>query len=84
MVLRVESTQFRPSVGSSPFAFHRILLGIGYAVVTMYISRGLVKMRKVHSRFGLAFTGSIELIISMILSVSICALLGIRLTLVPW
>ncbi|PWN47937.1 hypothetical protein IE53DRAFT_371037 [Violaceomyces palustris] len=76
--------KFAPKLPSSSLPLHRILLGVGYVIVIIYILRGLVKMKKVHSRFGLAFTGSIELLISMIMSVSICALLGIRLTLVPW
>lgn len=43
-----------------------------------------MKIQNVHSRFGLAFTGVMELIISMTLAISICALCGVRLTLVPW
>ena len=43
-----------------------------------------MKIQNVHSRFGLAFTGVVELIISMTLAISICALCGVRLTLVPW
>ena len=32
----------------------------------------------------MAFTGSVQLIIDLIMSLSLCALLGIRLTAVPW
>ncbi|PWN44271.1 hypothetical protein IE81DRAFT_365022 [Ceraceosorus guamensis] len=63
---------------------HQIMLALGYLGFLLYIGRGLVRMRKVHSRFGLAFTGFTELLISMIMSVSICALCGVRLTAVPW
>lgn len=38
----------------------------------------------VHSRFGLAFTGVVEIIASTITSVSVCALWGFRITMVPW
>ncbi len=76
--------QFSPETNSSKRRPTHIFLLTAYAFVIIYISRGLIKMRKVHSRFGLAFTGTTQLLISMIMSVSICALLGIRLTLVPW
>ncbi|TKY85690.1 hypothetical protein EX895_005230 [Sporisorium graminicola] len=76
--------QFAPDTPGSKRRPTHVFLLTAYAFVIIYISRGLVKLRKVHSRFGLAFTGTTQLIISMIMSVSICALLGIRLTLVPW
>lgn len=76
--------QFAPDTPSSKRKPTHIFLLTAYAFVIIYISRGLIKLRKVHSRFGLAFTGTTQLLISMIMSVSICALLGIRLTLVPW
>ncbi|KAI3492760.1 hypothetical protein L1887_42557 [Cichorium endivia] len=76
--------RFSPEMLSSRRRPTHILLLTAYAFVILYISRGLIKLRKVHSRFGLAFTGTTQLLISMVMSVSICALLGIRLTLVPW
>ena len=76
--------QFAPDAAASRRKPTHVFLLTAYAFVIIYISRGLVKLRKVHSRFGLAFTGTTQLLISMIMSVSICALLGIRLTLVPW
>ncbi|KAN0064861.1 hypothetical protein ACQY0O_001918 [Thecaphora frezii] len=75
---------FSPREKSTAWTAGHVILLVGYAIVLVYIAQGLVKMRKVHSRFGLAFSGCTELIISMIMSISICALLGIRLTLVPW
>lgn len=57
---------------------------VGYLLLITYIFRGLVQMRRLHSRFGIAFTGSAQLVIDLILSLSLCALLGIRLTAVPW
>ncbi|GAC94109.1 hypothetical protein PHSY_001678 [Pseudozyma hubeiensis SY62] len=76
--------QFAPHTAASKRRPTHIFLLTAYAFVIIYISRGLVNLRKVHSRFGLAFTGTTQLLISMIMSVSICALLGVRLTLVPW
>ena len=62
----------------------RILLGLGYFALIIYITRGIASVKRVHSRFGLAFTAAVELIIAMIMSISICSLIGIRLALVPW
>ncbi|PWZ02355.1 hypothetical protein BCV70DRAFT_157681 [Testicularia cyperi] len=76
--------QFLPQLANGSRRSSHLLLAGAYVLVLIYISRGLVKLRKVHSRFGLAFTGTTQLLISMIMSISICALLGIRLSLVPW
>lgn len=53
-------------------------------ILLSFIFRGLVQMRRLHSRFGIAFTGSVQLVLDLIMSLSVCALLGIRLTAVPW
>lgn len=42
------------------------------------------RMDKVHSRIGLAFTGIVEIVVSTLTSVSVCALAGFKLTMVPW
>lgn len=76
--------QFVPGRSKKTSTRQGTLLAVGYIAVLVWISRSLMRMRKVHSRFGLAFTGIIELGISMTLAVSVCALSGIRLTLVPW
>ena len=41
-------------------------------------------MNTVHSRFGIAFTGIVEIIVSTVTSVSVCAIWGFRVTMVPW
>lgn len=41
-------------------------------------------MDTVHSRIGLAFTGIVEIVVSTITSLSVCALVGFRVTMVPW
>ncbi|MCO5585086.1 hypothetical protein L7F22_039018 [Adiantum nelumboides] len=50
----------------------------------VWLTRSLFSIRSVHSPLGLAFTACVELVISMTLAISICALSGIRLTLIPW
>lgn len=60
------------------------LLYLAYIIVFVHFSGSLRHMHWVHSRFGLAFTGLIEIIVSTITSVSVCAIWGFRVTMVPW
>jgi len=38
----------------------------------------------VHNRIGIVFTGIIELLVSTITSLSVCALVGFKVTMIPW
>ena len=60
------------------------MLYLMYIVVFIHFSGTLRKMDSVHSRYGLAFTGLIEIIASTVCSVSVCAIWGFRVTMVPW
>ncbi|WFD27866.1 hypothetical protein MNAN1_002874 [Malassezia nana] len=76
--------EFQPqSVTKRPKLHFQVVL-IGYLLLLLFIFRELVQMRRLHTRFGMAFTGSVQLCIDLIMSLSLCALLGIRLTAVPW
>ncbi|CAG7846063.1 SubName: Full=Related to Sterol regulatory element binding protein cleavage-activating protein {ECO:0000313/EMBL:CCA66870.1} [Serendipita indica DSM 11827] len=61
-----------------------ILLYTIYLVVFINFSGSLRRMNTVHSRFGIAFTGIVEIIVSTITSISVCAIWGFRVTMVPW
>ncbi|KAK0533059.1 hypothetical protein OC835_003125 [Tilletia horrida] len=76
--------QFTPENPRAGVPASKLLLFAGYISLAVYLAQGLMKMRNVHSRFGMMFTCITELCISLITSVSICALLGVRLTLLPW
>ncbi|KAE8234791.1 hypothetical protein CF326_g172 [Tilletia indica] len=76
--------QFTPDNPRTGIPASKLLLFAGYFSLAAYLAHGLLKMRNVHSRFGMMFTCITELCISLITSVSICALLGVRLTLLPW
>lgn len=41
-------------------------------------------MDTVHSRLGLTFTALVEIAVSTITSLSVCALVGFKITMVPW
>ncbi|OBZ75671.1 Sterol regulatory element-binding protein cleavage-activating protein [Grifola frondosa] len=55
-----------------------------YLAFSIYCFRSFRRMDVVHSRLGLAFTGLVEILVSTITSVSVCALVGFRVTMVPW
>ncbi|CAE6463120.1 unnamed protein product [Rhizoctonia solani] len=59
-------------------------LYVVYIIIFVQLSGSMRRMDSVHSRFGLTFTGMIEILASTITSVSICAIAGFRVTMVPW
>jgi hypothetical protein len=59
-------------------------LYVVYIIIFVQLSGSMRRMDTVHSRFGLTFTGIIEILASTITSVSICAIAGFRVTMVPW
>lgn len=72
-----------PSTTARP-ALHYKVVVLCYAFLLGFIFRGLVQMRRLHSRFGMAFTGGVQLSSDLVMSQSLCALLGLRLHAVPW
>ncbi|PWN34220.1 uncharacterized protein FA14DRAFT_161689 [Meira miltonrushii] len=76
--------QFIPRHPEESFPTQKVLLAVGYIAMIVWLTRSLFRIRNVHSPLGLAFTACVELVISMTLAISVCALSGIRLTLVPW
>jgi hypothetical protein len=76
--------QFTPRHPEESFPTQKVFLLVAYIAMFVWLTRSLSSIRNVHSPFGLAFTACVELVISMTLAVSICALVGVRLTLIPW
>ncbi|KAH9939603.1 sterol regulatory element binding protein cleavage-activating protein [Amylocystis lapponica] len=74
---KTHSTQSRFSILSA-FCY------VAYFVFFVYCAAAMRHMDTVHSRFGLAITGIVEILVSTITSVSVCALVGFRVTMVPW
>ncbi|KDQ12297.1 hypothetical protein BOTBODRAFT_176534 [Botryobasidium botryosum FD-172 SS1] len=66
------------------FSMVSALLYLTYLIVFVYFSGSFQRMDTVHSRFGLAFTGIVEILASTITSISVCAIWGFRITMVPW
>ncbi|KAK4703362.1 hypothetical protein P7C70_g2854, partial [Phenoliferia sp. Uapishka_3] len=70
-------------VHSNPRLFEDVLFAIGYAIVGLYVLTKTKGTNQVHSKFGLTLTGVVELLLSGIMSLSICWLTNISIGLVP-
>ena len=71
-------------VHPSRFSVISAFLYLTYIVIFFNFSGSMRSVNTVHSRFGLALTGLVEILASTITSVSVLALWGFRITLVPW
>ncbi|KAJ7460927.1 sterol regulatory element binding protein cleavage-activating protein [Mycena galericulata] len=60
------------------------LLYLAYTGFFVYVSWSMRRMDAVHSRVGITFTALVEIAVSTITSVSVCALVGFKVTMVPW
>ncbi|KAF8191467.1 sterol regulatory element binding protein cleavage-activating protein [Mycena galopus ATCC 62051] len=60
------------------------LLYLAYSGFGVYVSWSMRRMDAVHSRIGITFTALVEIAVSTITSVSVCALVGFKVTMVPW
>ncbi|KAJ6546958.1 sterol-sensing domain of SREBP cleavage-activation-domain-containing protein [Mycena capillaripes] len=60
------------------------LICLAYGGFAVYVSWSMRRMDAVHSRIGLTFTALVEITVSTITSVSVCALVGFKVTMVPW
>jgi len=57
---------------------------LAYIGFFAYIAWSARSMDAVHSRLGVTFTALVEIAVSTITSLSVCALVGFKVTLVPW
>ncbi|KAG2120036.1 sterol-sensing domain of SREBP cleavage-activation-domain-containing protein [Suillus clintonianus] len=59
-------------------------LYLSYGAFCAYVSWSMKRMNGVHTRIGLTFTALVEIAASTITSLSVCALLRFKVTMVPW
>lgn len=59
-------------------------LYLAYSAFFAYVSWSMKRMNGVHTRIGLTFTALVEIAASTITSLSVCALLRFKVTMVPW
>ncbi|RDB24128.1 Sterol regulatory element-binding protein cleavage-activating protein [Hypsizygus marmoreus] len=57
---------------------------LAYIGFFAYVVWSVGKMTAVHSRLGVTFTALVEIAVSTITSLSVCALVGFKITMVPW
>ncbi|KAF7294706.1 Sterol regulatory element binding protein cleavage-activating protein [Mycena indigotica] len=60
------------------------LLYLAYTGFVIFVSWSVRRMDSLHSRIGVTFTALVEIAVSTITSISVCALVGFKLTMVPW
>lgn len=69
------------SGGSSAISASLYLAYIGFFAYVVWSVR---RMDAVHSRLGVTFTALVEITVSTITSLSVCALVGFNVAMVPW
>jgi hypothetical protein len=57
---------------------------LAYLSFGVWAFRSLRAMPPVHNPIGLVFTGIVEVVVSTITSLSVCALVGFKITMLPW
>ncbi|KAG6900450.1 hypothetical protein C0993_010497 [Termitomyces sp. T159_Od127] len=55
-----------------------------YMCFFLYVAWSAGKMTAVHSRLGITLTALVEIAVSTVTSLSVCALIGFKVTMVPW
>lgn len=61
-----------------------VFIYLAYLALAINFFQSVRKGLPVHSGIGLIFTGAIEILVSTITSLSVCALVGFRVTMIPW
>ncbi|KIY66652.1 hypothetical protein CYLTODRAFT_455200 [Cylindrobasidium torrendii FP15055 ss-10] len=61
-----------------------VFLYSAYASFAIYVTWSMRQMNTVHSRVGVTFTALVEIAVSTVTSLSVCALVGFKVTMVPW
>ncbi|CAG8436339.1 9077_t:CDS:2 [Funneliformis caledonium] len=69
---------------SMEFPAEFFILALEHLVVFLYISLSLGRLNSVKSKFGLAFSTVVQVFVSFVISLSVCSLFGVTLTLVSW
>ncbi|KAF5331101.1 hypothetical protein D9619_006037 [Psilocybe cf. subviscida] len=80
-LLALEYTLESKANGWSAISAFLYLAYIGFGGYVVWAGH---KMDRVHSRLGVTFTALVEIAVSTITSLSVCALFGFKITMVPW
>jgi Sterol-sensing domain of SREBP cleavage-activation len=81
----IDLEQYNPSLSKGEqWSALAAFLYLPYLGFIIYVAWSVRKMNAVHSRLGVTFTALVEIAVSTITSLSVCALVGFKVTLVPW
>lgn|SRR6266576_4355543 len=80
IILQFDPGRSRSKDGSGLAAF----VNLAYLCFFVYVAWSVRRMDAVHSRLGVTFTALVEITVSTITSLSVCALVGFKITMVPW
>ena len=61
-----------------------VFIYLAYFALAITFGHSVRKGLPVHNGIGIIFTGAIEILVSTITSLSVCALVGFRVTMIPW
>ncbi|TFY56176.1 hypothetical protein EVG20_g9031, partial [Dentipellis fragilis] len=78
--------EFKTNVSSSlpEWSILTVFLYLAYFGIIVLFSRVMRISLLVHNGVGLIFTGIVEMLVSTITSLSVCALVGFKVTMIPW
>lgn len=60
------------------------LLGMAYFVMFLYISLSVGRVDLVKSKYGLGIAAVATVFVSLLMSIGLCSVFGVTLTLMPW
>ncbi|PFH52473.1 hypothetical protein AMATHDRAFT_2196 [Amanita thiersii Skay4041] len=80
IALEYDPSRSRNKTNSGLTAF----VNLAYVGFFLYVAWSVRRMDAVHSRLGVTFTALVEIAVSTITSLSVCALVGFKITMVPW
>ncbi|KAF9171431.1 hypothetical protein BGX21_008199 [Mortierella sp. AD011] len=74
-----ESAQPRTNISAEYW-----LLAMAYFVMFLYISLSVGRVDLVKSKYGLGIAAVVTVFVSLLMSIGVCSVLGVTLTLMPW
>ncbi|KAF8968350.1 sterol-sensing domain of SREBP cleavage-activation-domain-containing protein [Flammula alnicola] len=83
-LIALEYDPHRSEFTSEGWSAISAFLYLAYIGFFVYVAWSVRRMDAVHSRLGVTFTALVEIAVSTITSLSVCALVGFKITMVPW
>ncbi|KIM49507.1 hypothetical protein M413DRAFT_438691 [Hebeloma cylindrosporum] len=84
ILIALEYDPHRSDSNSKGWSAISAFIYLAYIGFFAYVAWSVRRMDAVHSRIGVTFTALVEIAVSTITSLSVCALVGFKITMVPW